>query len=316
MALCRAQAQQRLADALSDCARARALDPAFRRNLNRLATILEAARLPACAADALLALRDANVGAACPPDETRALSRRLTAAQLLARADAQAPDHFAVLSLDRHTADVRLSGYILPILPASRPSAGPAGAVARWAVLLRCALKRRGSRSQASAPLSVVVGQRFCAAELLMRPPLRTAWTPRRARMQVADVRKAYKRLALAHHPDKSARLAVPAGSLGGAPALEPLDGREREARLRAAASWLFKHISAANSALGSQAGLEQCQAALDLATGSRRRGRGSGARGYAARQRGDCYSDFDDAFGYATKAHSWSSHWGRYGTR
>jgi hypothetical protein len=74
-------------------------------------------------------------------------------------------------------------------------------------------------------------------------------------------VRRAYKRLALVHHPDKACAAAgAPKPSLTGAFAS---DASAIEARLRASADETFKRIQEAKEALASAVGRARVRAAL-----------------------------------------------------
>ncbi|GFR47709.1 hypothetical protein Agub_g9462, partial [Astrephomene gubernaculifera] len=160
-----------LADAVADCGRARALDPAYYKASVRLASLMMELRRPENAQGLLepLVKAGAQSGGAGPgPEELAALKERLSEARA-AVSWQKTPHHYKLLGLTN-----------------------------------------------------------TCNED---------------------DVRKAYRRLALKHHPDKAmsavkVALAVP-GAAGAAPYGGPLaGGSELETRVREEAAWLFNFIN------------------------------------------------------------------------
>ncbi|GLI62463.1 hypothetical protein VaNZ11_005094 [Volvox africanus] len=97
------------------------------------------------------------------------------------------------------------------------------------------------------------------------------------------DVRKAYRRLALKHHPDKAlaaikVSMALP-GRAGGAPYSWPMLGTtELEARVREEASWLFSFINQAHEELSDKTRRRKVDQLLDAEQPSQSGRYGAGA--------------------------------------
>jgi hypothetical protein len=100
------QAQGRCIDALADCGRARALDPAFRRPLHRMAAALARLRMPQAAAARLRQLRGLGGASAAAAQSEQRWHARL---ESLVRYGVT-PDHFGVLGISAE-ATVRIQTF-------------------------------------------------------------------------------------------------------------------------------------------------------------------------------------------------------------